>query len=92
MNVLIFDQYLNYLKLFLQAWGWPIVFTFLALYLVSPYYFKFLEEHKRKAANDPTRVKILSAAMRRSRAKQQLEALRLKANLKSSLEPDAPSE
>ena len=58
---------------FLETWGWPILISLACLYAAWPYILKYRAHRIRVEAQNPERVTLLEADMRRSRVKQGLE-------------------
>jgi hypothetical protein len=62
----------------LQAYGWYLVLTLLALYLLRPSLQRLRAELSLRHANNPTRRGILDEERRRVRLQQQMDLLRAK--------------
>jgi hypothetical protein len=68
------DQILSSIPLFIEEYGWYIVFTAIAYYFSLPYLDNWARERSLASANDPERRRILDAERNRVRARQAIAA------------------
>ena len=60
----------------IQQWGWPVVFSLIAIYMLQPQINQFKNWLSLKRANDPDRVRVLNEERQRVRLQQQLDLKR----------------
>lgn len=60
----------------IQRFGWPVVFSLIAIYMLQPQIDQFKSWLSLKRANDPNRVRVLNEERQRVRLQQQLNLKR----------------
>ena len=83
----VLDDYVLYAKGFVQKFGWPVVFTLVALYWAWPQIVAFQKQRALASANAPERRRVLDEARARVREQQQREL----ANSSAAAETDSSS-
>ena len=73
MSANIIDDGVNFFAFLLQKYGWPIIFSLIALYYALPHVKDYLRQVSLASANNRHRRSILEADMKRARVMQQLD-------------------
>ncbi len=73
MSSNIIDDGIKYIGVLLQKFGWPIIFSLIAIYYALPYVKDYLRQMSLARANNRHRRSILEADMKRARVIQQLD-------------------
>lgn len=68
----VLDEYLLRIQYLIENYGWYLVFTIVAWYLIKPYIIEINRKRSLDEANDPQRVSILKEDMQRARIKQRV--------------------
>lgn len=73
MSQSVLHEAVEAVQAFFESWGWIIVFTIVALYILKPYILQAVEKRKLQLANDPQRVAVLNEDMKKARLRQNLD-------------------
>ena len=76
----VLDEYVAIVQSLIEKYGWYVVFTCIALYILQPYIKNYQKKRSIEIANDPKRVEVLKRDMQYARLKQQKELYLQKQN------------
>jgi len=72
MTGTIFDDMMVYISNFIENYGWPILFSIIALYFARPYISEISRKISLASANNKSRRALLDEEKKRARVVQQL--------------------